>query len=171
MRYYVSLSPNDPSATPLEVDVAELPNGSLDVKIGGKPVAVDLVDLRGSLSVNIGGRMVDLTIEGSPPDVGIVASGHRSYVRVVSERERAADAARRGAGGAKDSTIKSPMPGRIVKVMVAAGDEVNVGDPLLVVEAMKMENEIKAKQAGKIAEIHVAAGATVEANAKLVTFA
>ena len=171
MRYYVSLSPNDDGSTPLEVDVAELPNGSLDVRIGGKPVAVDLVDLHGSLSVRIGGRMVDLTVEGSPPDVGIVASGHRSYVRVVSERERAADAARRGAAGAKDSTIKSPMPGRIVKVMVKAGDEVSAGDSLLVVEAMKMENEIKAKQAGKIAEVHVAAGAAVEANAKLVTFA
>ena len=176
MRYYVSLSPNDEGSTPLEVDVAELPNGSLDVKIGGKPVAVDFVSLQdarsgGSLSVCIDGKMVDLTVEGSPPDVGIVASGHRSYVRVVSERERAADAARRGAAGTKDSTIKSPMPGRIVKVMVKPGDEVNAGDSLLVVEAMKMENEIKAKQAGKIAEIHVVAGATVEANGKLVTFA
>ena len=176
MRYYVSLSPNDESSTPLEVDVAELPNGSLDVRIGGKSVSVDLVSLEearkggGALSVRIDGRMVDLTVEGSPPDVGIVASGHRSYVRVVSERERAADAARRSGGGAKDATIKSPMPGRIVKVMVQAGDEVNAGDPLLVVEAMKMENEIKAKQAGKIAEIHVVAGATVEANGKLVTF-
>ncbi|MGH7284928.1 MAG: acetyl-CoA carboxylase biotin carboxyl carrier protein subunit [Polyangiaceae bacterium] len=180
MRYYVSLNPNDEAQTPIEVDVAELPNGSLDVKIGGKPVAVDLVPIQdardsarlgGSLSVRIGGRIVDLTVEGSPPDVGIVASGHRSYVRVVSERERAADAARRGGGGTKDSTVKSPMPGRIVKIMVNVGDEVNAGDSLLVVEAMKMENEIKAKQAGKIAEIHVAAGATVEANGKLVTFA
>lgn len=167
MRYFVTLDDGAPTA----VDVIELPSGELDVRIEGRKVDVDVVELASLLSVRVDGRMVDLAVEGAPPDVGIVASGHRSYVRVVSERERAADAARRSGGGAKDTTIKSPMPGRIVKVMVSAGDEVNAGDPLLVVEAMKMENEIKAKQAGKIAEIHVVAGATVEANGKLVTFA
>ena len=171
MRYYVSLTPNDEAAKPVEVDVSELPNGSLDVKVGGKPVKVDLVDLGGVLSINIGGKIVDLTVEGSPPNVGIVASGHRSYVYVVSERERAAEAAKRGGGGAKDATVRSPMPGRIVKVMVKVGDEVQPGDSLLVVEAMKMENEIKAKAAGKVSEVHVQAGATVEGNGKLVSFA
>jgi biotin carboxyl carrier protein len=171
MRYYVSLAPQDESAPPIEVDVAELPSGALDVKVGGKSVAVDLVELGTGMSVRIDGRMVDLTVEGKPPEVGIVASGHRSYVRVVSERERAAENAKRGGAGAKDQTIKSPMPGRIVKVYVSVGDEVNVGDPLIVVEAMKMENEIKAKSAGKIAAVHVAAGAAVEGNAKLLTLA
>jgi len=171
MRYYVSLTPQDASKPPVEVDVAELPNGALDVKVGGKAIAVDVVELSDGMSIRVDGKMVDLTLEGAPPDVGIVASGHRSYVRVVSERERAADAAKRGGGGKKDQTVRSPMPGRIVKIFVNAGDEVNVGDPLVVVEAMKMENEIKAKQAGKIAQVHVAAGATVEGSAKLITFA
>jgi glutaconyl-CoA/methylmalonyl-CoA decarboxylase subunit gamma len=171
MRYYVSLAPHDEAKAPLEVDVAELPNGSLDVKVGGKSVAVDVVELAAAMSVRVDGRMVDLTVEGKPPEVGIVASGHRSYVRVVSERDRAAENAKRGGAGAKDQTVRSPMPGRIVKVNVKVGDEVNVGDPLLVVEAMKMENEIKAKSAGKIAEVHVVAGATVEGNGKLLTLA
>jgi biotin carboxyl carrier protein len=61
------------------------------------------------------------------------------------------------------------MPGRIVKVLAKAGDAVDAGAPLLVMEAMKMENEIKAKAAGKILELHVAVGETVERNAKLVT--
>jgi biotin carboxyl carrier protein len=63
------------------------------------------------------------------------------------------------------------MPGRVIKVLVAPGDEVAVGQPVLVVEAMKMENELKAKTAGTVAEVHVAVGDTVEGNAKLVTFA
>jgi biotin carboxyl carrier protein len=63
------------------------------------------------------------------------------------------------------------MPGRVVKVHVSAGDEVEAGQALLVVEAMKMENELRAKAPGKITEVHVAAGEAVEANAKLVTFA
>jgi len=62
------------------------------------------------------------------------------------------------------------MPGRVVKVHVAAGDVVTVGQPLLVIEAMKMENELKAKLAGTIAEVFVGAGTAVEANAKLLSF-
>ncbi len=170
MRYYVNLDPSS-SAEPLLVDVTELPTGALDVSVGGRRVDVDVVALGGTLSVRIDGQMVDLTTEGTPPDVGAVASGHRSYVRVESERMRAADAAKKTKGGSGDRLLKSPMPGRVVKVLVKPGDEVAAGQPLLVVEAMKMENELKAKAPAKIAEIHVEAGATVEAGAKLVTFA
>jgi biotin carboxyl carrier protein len=63
------------------------------------------------------------------------------------------------------------MPGRVVKIFVQKGDEVAVGQPLLVVEAMKMENELRAKTAGTVAEIHVSPGTNVEGNAKLVTLA
>ncbi|MBK8217100.1 MAG: biotin/lipoyl-binding protein [Myxococcales bacterium] len=61
------------------------------------------------------------------------------------------------------------MPGRVVRVMVKPGDTVERGQALLVLEAMKMENEVKAKDTATVAEVHVAEGATVEANAKLVT--
>jgi pyruvate carboxylase subunit B len=59
----------------------------------------------------------------------------------------------------------------VVTVLVAKGDVVEVGQGLLVLEAMKMENEVKARVAGTIAEVHVAAGATVEGSAKLITLA
>jgi biotin carboxyl carrier protein len=61
------------------------------------------------------------------------------------------------------------MPGRIVKVLVAKGDAVKAGQALLVMEAMKMENELKAKADATIAEVHVIAGAAVEGGAKLIT--
>jgi biotin carboxyl carrier protein len=57
-----------------------------------------------------------------------------------------------------------------VRVLVAVGDDVVVGQPLVVVEAMKMENELRAKRAARVVEVLVAAGATVESNAKLVRF-
>ena len=170
MRYYVTLDPS-PGAAPILVDVNELPTGALEVSVGGKPVDVDVVSIAGTLSVRIDGQIVDLTTEGTPPEIGAVASGHRSYVRVESERQRAADAAKKSKGGGSDRVIKSPMPGRVVKVLVKPGDAVAAGQPVLVIEAMKMENELKAKGAGTVAEVHVAAGATVEANAKLLTFA
>lgn len=168
MRYFVNLDGNA-STEPTVVEVTELPTGELDVAIGGKKVAVDVVALEGSLSVRVDGRVVDLTTEGQPPEVGLIASGHRSYVRVESERQRAAAAAKRGTGGATDGVLKAPMPGRVVKVLVAVGAEITAGQTLLVIEAMKMENEVKAKGAGTIAQVHVVEGATVEANAKLVT--
>jgi biotin carboxyl carrier protein len=170
VRYYVTLDPV-PDAKPIVVDVLELPSGGLDVRVEGRRVDVDVVNVGEQLSVRIDGRVVDLTTEGTPPELGAVASGHRSYVRVESERQRAANAAKRNTHGLSDKVIKSPMPGRVVKVLVAKGDRVEAGQPLLVMEAMKMENEIKAKRECTILEVHVALGATVESNEKLLTLA
>jgi biotin carboxyl carrier protein len=170
VRYYVTLDP-DPAAKPIVIDVVELPSGAIDVKIEGKPAGVDVVPVGGQLSVRVDGQVVDLTTEGAPPDVGAVASGHRSYVRVESERMRAAEQAKKGGATTHDKSVKSPMPGRVVKVLVAKGDEVAAGQGLVVLEAMKMENEVRAKAAGVVAVVHVAAGDTVEGNARLVTLA
>jgi biotin carboxyl carrier protein len=60
-------------------------------------------------------------------------------------------------------TIVAPMPGRVVRVLVAAGDEVAAGQPVVVVEAMKMENELRTPRAGHVKEIVVAPGTPVEA--------
>jgi biotin carboxyl carrier protein len=170
VRYYVTLDP-DPQAKPVVVDLVELPSGELQAKVDDRPVEIDVADLGAQLSVRIDGQVVDLTTEGVPPDLGAVASGHRSYVRVESERMRAAAQAKKAGGGAGDRVIKSPMPGRVVKVLVAKGDEVEAGRGLVVLEAMKMENEVRAKVAGVVAEVHVTPGSAVEGNAKLVTLA
>jgi len=65
--------------------------------------------------------------------------------------------------------VASPMPGKVVKVMVRPGDEVRQGQGLVVVEAMKMENELRSPKDGKVVEIFAAEGQAVEANAKLCT--
>jgi len=83
---------------------------------------------------------------------------------------------RRGArprGGDRDAgsgprMIVAPMPGRIVKVLVKPDERVSARQPLVVVEAMKMENELRAPRGGTIAEVRVSEGASVEANAVLV---
>lgn len=168
MRYYVTL---DPSAEPTAIDVDQLPTGQTEVRINGRVVDVDVATVGHVLSVRVGGRMVDLTTEGAPPDVGVIASGRRAYVRVESERMRAASAARGGASTGGEKVLRSPMPGRVVKVLVEKGQEVKPGQSLVVVEAMKMENEVRAKTAGIVAEVHVRAGETVEGKAKLVSLA
>lgn len=173
MRYFVGFDPKaeSPRGTTVDVDVTELPSGELDVKIGGKRVVVDAVQVPGALSVRIDGRIVDLVLEGHLPELGVIASGHRSYVRVESERQRTAGNAKGGAAGRSDKIVRSPMPGRVVRLLVGAKDSVEQGQTLCVIEAMKMENEVKAKSACTVAELHVKEGSTVEANGKLFTLA
>ena len=169
MRYYVSLDP-DPAAPSVVVDIVELPSGALRATIDGRPVDLDVVPVGAQLSVRVDGRVVDLTTEGTPPEVGAVASGHRSYVRVESERMRSAAQAKKSTTAGGDKVVRSPMPGRVVKVLVSKGDTVVAGQGLLVLEAMKMENEVRARAPGTVGEVHVTPGTAVEGNAKLVTF-
>lgn len=166
MRYEVALSE---AAPPISVDVKELPSGELEVEVNGRKVAVDLVALERELSLRIDGTVIDLVTEGEPPELGMIAFGQRAYVRVLSDRMRAALAARSDKSGNAERILKSPMPGRVVKILVAEGDTVKPGQGLIIVEAMKMENELKAKGEGTVATIHVEAGATVEGGAKLIT--
>ena len=76
--------------------------------------------------------------------------------------------ARRSAGGAGAAdVIRSPMQGIVLKVAAQAGAEVQAGEVLVVVEAMKMENELKSPKAGKVTELRAVEGAAVESGAKL----
>ena len=81
----------------------------------------------------------------------------------------AAPAAPKAVAKAGSVTIKAPMPGNIMKVNVKPGDAVKKGDVLVVLEAMKMENDVCAPEDGTVASVEVAKGATVETDAVLVT--
>lgn len=165
MRYYVTF----PTGEEVPVELDHLPTGELSVVVGGRRLAADAVMASGSTSMGIDNRMVDLWMEGSPPRVGVIAGGYRFYAKVESERTRALAAALGGkSSAAGEGTLLSPMPGRVLKVLVAEGDEVQAGAALCVVEAMKMENELVAQRGGTVKKIHVAPGQTVESGSKLV---
>lgn len=83
----------------------------------------------------------------------------------------AAPAAPAGVALAAGEVVKSPMPGNILKINVSQGQKVNEGDVLIVLEAMKMENEIVATKSGTVAQIVTAKGAVVETGAPLVVIA
>ena len=72
---------------------------------------------------------------------------------------------------AAGEAVKSPMPGNILKINVTQGQQVNEGDVIMVLEAMKMENEIVATRSGTIAQIAVSKGAVVETGAVLAVIA
>src|SRR3989442_4428919 len=99
-------------------------------------------------------------------------AGERVEVEVRSEQAREIEAlAPTRAGPPGQRTVKAPMPGLVVRVEVAAGQRVEGGAGLVVVEAMKMENELRAPQAGVVATVHVEVGQAVEKGAPLVTLA
>ena len=84
----------------------------------------------------------------------------------------AAPAAAPAAGAlAAGEVITSPMPGNILKINITQGQKVNEGDVLIVLEAMKMENEISATKSGTVAQINVTKGAVVETGTPLVVIA
>ncbi|MCG3174516.1 MAG: hypothetical protein GMKNLPBB_02759 [Myxococcota bacterium] len=80
-------------------------------------------------------------------------------------------AAAAGESGAAGGELRSPMPGKVVKVMVRAGDMVEVNQVLVIVEAMKMENEVRAPGAGRVKAVHVEQGAPVDGGQLLVELA
>jgi biotin carboxyl carrier protein len=108
-------------------------------------------------------------IENGSPKHYTVNSFHNSYqVEVIDAQTRYR--MNRSKGDASDSgnTIVSPMPGKVVRIPVKVGESVVAGQTLIIVSAMKMESEFKAKAAGIIKSIHAAEGETIDANKVLV---
>jgi biotin carboxyl carrier protein len=162
MRYFVTLG-----ARETEIDVTALPDGRWDVRLDGRPVAVNAVSIGTTLSLLIEGRVVDLELAGSFPKVDYAVHGARGEATIETERTRT-DPSLRASARVREAAVLAPMPGRIVRLLVAEGDRVEAGTPLIVIEAMKMENELRAGHAATIARILVEPGVTVEAGAKLV---
>jgi acetyl/propionyl-CoA carboxylase alpha subunit len=118
--------------------------GTVPLDRGTVPLSTDVQIVprggHGELLVGLRGRTIDVTVNG--------------------RRSAHAEGPLHGHG---QVTIVAPMPGRVVRVLVAAGDPVDVRQPVVVVEAMKMENELRAPRAGHVREIAVAPGTSVEA--------
>lgn len=108
--------------------------------------------------------------EGGGARWALGAVGERAEVEAVDERTRAIQALTgRKAGGPSGGVVRAPMPGLVVRVEVLEGQQVGAGAPLVVVEAMKMENELRAQRAGRVVKVHVRAGTAVEKGTALVT--
>jgi len=115
----------------------------------------------GVYSVLMDGRSYDAYVEETPNGLVVSLQGHRFEIEARDPRRWSRKAAGRGGEGVQ--TIASPMPGKVVRVLVAAGDAVLAGQGIAVVEAMKMQNEMKAPRAGKVLSLPAKEGATVAA--------
>jgi biotin carboxyl carrier protein len=155
-----------------EVGIENL-NGTTAVTMNGKTRTVDLAALNcgGALSILLDGRSYDLEVKESEKGLSVFALGQH-YDLLVEEAKLFRARQLSGAGGVvvHEKNVRAPMPGLIVRIEVTVGLIVQPGQGLLVMEAMKMENEIKAKGVGKVKEIKITERQPVEQNQVLITF-
>jgi biotin carboxyl carrier protein len=121
----------------------------------------------GLYSVLMDGRSYDAFVEETPAGLVVWIDGGRFAIDVRDPRRWSRKTGGRGAEGVQ--TIVSPMPGKVVRVLVGPGDPVEPGQGLVVVEAMKMQNEMKSTRAGKVLTVAAREGATVAAGEILAT--
>jgi len=154
--------------------VVELDAGVARVD-GGAPLAVTLDDVDGTpvRLVSIAGTLHRMTARRDGPRGRYILhmDGRRFGVDALDERTRAirdlADAARPSSGPVP---LIAPMPGLVVRVTAAVGDVVQAGQPLVAIEAMKMENELRAPAAGTVRAVHATPGSPVEKGTVLIEF-
>jgi biotin carboxyl carrier protein len=131
-----------------EVDARSSPAGIYSLLIGGLSHTAAVVDRDGTCVVDVGGR---------------------SYEVLVEEQTRWIIRTHGGAAGsARGQTLVAPLPGKITHIAVRPGEQVQAGDTLVVIEAMKMENEFKASVAGTVVEVRVQPGQAVNPGDTLV---
>ena len=160
--------------------IVEVAGRRITVDVSGEEVTVDgetmqarLVDVPGTpvRLVSIGAEMHRVLArrgEGRG-SYTLGVDGRRYAVEALDERTRAIrDLTAATAGASGPAPLKAPMPGLIVRINVAAGDEVQAGQGLVVMEAMKMENELRSTSAGRVKNVAVQVGAAVEKGALLV---
>ena len=134
-----------------DVDARLTAQGIYSLLIGGVSYVADVVDREGTCLVDVGGEAYEVLVE--------------EQTRWIIRTKGGA------AGAAHGHTLTAPLPGKITHVAVRPGDRVQAGDTLVVIEAMKMENECKAAAAGTIAEVRVVAGQAVNPGDVLVVLA
>ncbi len=142
-------------------------------EVNGKNITIDIISpeknvmhiLFGSRSYRV--HIIQYNEEQRIVTVGV--NGCNYDVKLKNESDELLERLGLSAKVHKAAVVKAPMPGKVIDIMVKAGDRVNKNDSMIVLEAMKMENLIKAQSDGIVKQIHVTKGMAVEKNQELVT--
>jgi acetyl/propionyl-CoA carboxylase alpha subunit len=148
----------------VEVNVDQHAGTELNVVVNGDPVFAVVPDLEAPLD-----EMEWIIINQRPYEFVIDPDLHWLRTRTGLHRLEIRDLeARLGRPVSQDSRVKSPIPGLIKEVFVKLGEQVEAGQPLMILEAMKMENEIVAPRAGVVTDLNVSAGQNVALHELLI---
>jgi biotin carboxyl carrier protein len=154
-RYFVSIDGR-------EYNVLIDPSGTVGVE--GVTGAIDVQQVDDSIDSIVIKDVSTLVIaKGTGGEYKVLLGHNEANVQVETERDRLLKKYAKSVGTAsRRYEVHAPMPALVVRVEVEVGDEIKNGQSLLILEAMKMENEIKSHEAGKVKEIYVAKGKAVE---------
>jgi biotin carboxyl carrier protein len=146
------------------LNLREKSRTEVEVVLGGKKYSISIGYLgRDEFLLNINGKVYDVFIESNSSIYSIGVKGR--FFKI--EKKSASQILGSGLGKQNRKDVKTSMPGKIVKVLLEKGEKVKEGQAVLILEAMKMQNEIKSPRSGKITNIGPKAGDSVEANALL----
>jgi len=136
-------------------------------KLDGREILLDVVSAQdGMLSLLLQGKSYEVKQETVGAESNVVVGQERFSASV---RDPRSFRSRRRSGASEQGVmkIKAPMPGKVVRILTPAGSQVEMGQSVLVIEAMKMQNELKAPKTGVVKKINVEEGAAVEAGQAL----
>ena len=151
-----------------EVGIDRLPGGKFRFQLDGKEISADIVEIPpNGYSILIGAAAFEIHVSPAPDGLLVRCDGQEFHIVVEDPRSWRRGGSVFEAEGRQQ--VIAPMPGKVVRVLIAAGDEVQTKQGLVVVEAMKMQNEIRAPKHGKVARIFVKEGQAVSAGEPLVT--
>jgi biotin carboxyl carrier protein len=136
------------------------PDGEESLVVDARPVGP------GCWSMLVGSRSYTVRVQ-QDRSIYTVEMGARTWSFDLRDPARALSASRTASGHGA-GLVKAPMPGRIIRVLVELGQSVKIGQGVLVVEAMKMENELQAPRDGVVSEVHVSEGQVVESQDSLL---
>lgn len=151
-----------------QFEVEELGADSYRVRLGQQEFRLDLRRVgMASFSIVVDHRSFDLEVSRDGEELLVASRCGSSRVTLIDKARRtlAAPLARQLSGRVE---MKAMMPGRVIGVLVEPGQQVQAGQGVLIIEAMKMENELRSPKTGKVLEVKVAAGQTVEKGDLLV---
>ncbi len=155
------------------VSIERVGTGKFRVLLDGEPHDVDAARVGGyGLSLLVDGergvsRDVQVTPGGARGELLITLAG-RIIQGTVNGRRTGRAAAEGGVGADGEQPVIAPMPGRVIRILVAAGDTVELQQGVVVVEAMKMENELRSPKTGRVKTVSVTPGTSVEAGRVLL---
>lgn len=143
--------------------------GDGEIEIDGVPHQVDIQNIDGYslFSLLLDNRSYELIVEREGQEFRMLLEGKMYTLRVTDERARRLMEAPERVPS-EEVAVKAPMPGLVVAVPVISGQEVKIGQGLIILEAMKMENELRAPRAGRVKAIRVSPGQVVDKDQVLV---
>lgn len=151
------------------IEIDEIGKSLFRVSVDGNEFLVDGKKTgRTNYSLIVDNRSFEVEVDQTEDEYRVLVDGRNYHVHLVDERRVRVGGAQSGLQLQGQQRVSVPMPGKIIAVLVSEGDEVERGQGLVIVEAMKMENEVRSPIAGTVKEIKARPGDAVEGGTVLV---